>query len=85
MRLKKVYSRFACSDIQPVSRSEALVAVTSYRGARDLLSQFRHHPEWSVSVYSPLRHSPAIRRTLWTCVILGSVTLASILIKRVIT
>ena len=34
-----LFPRFACSDIQPVSRSEALVAVTSYRGARDLLSR----------------------------------------------
>ena len=41
-----LYSRFACSDIQPVSRSEALVAVTSYRGARDLLSR-------SGAIFSP--------------------------------
>ena len=38
-----LYFRFACSDIQPVSRSEALVAVTSYRGARDLLSRSGHY------------------------------------------
>ena len=79
-----LFSRFACSDIQPVSRREALVAVTSFRGARDLLTRFRDHPEWRLSKYSRLRHSPAIRRSLWTCVILCSVSLASILVTRAI-
>ena len=80
--LADTFSRFACSDIRRVSRSSAQVAVSSFRGARDLLTKFREHPEWRLEVYSAMRHSLAIRRTMWTCVILGSVTLASIMIRH---
>ena len=73
--------RFACSDIRSLGPHSAMVAVSSFRGARDLLAKFGRPPDWRLEVYSSIKHDPGVRRMLWSGVLIGSVTLASILLR----
>jgi len=63
------FARYGCADIEPCGRSRALVAVTSHRGAKDILKSFRHDRDLLVENYNPLRHSPATRACLWAGVV----------------
>ena len=39
------------------------------------------NPDWRLEVYSSIKHDPGVRRMLWSGVLIGSVTLASILLS----
>lgn len=71
MAVAEKFARFACADIRRVSRAEAIVAVSTHRGAREVLVAFSGGEEWSVERYSIVRHNRRVRGLLWTGVGLG--------------
>jgi len=80
--IAEALSRFACSDIQQISKYEAIIAVSSFRGARDILNKFRHRGDFKIEVYSFLKHSRSARMSLWTGVVMGTLSIFAILTKK---
>ena len=72
LALAERFSRFACSDIQQVSRHKAVVAVSSHAGSRDLLARFKEDERLGVETYNILQHSDRVRALLWAGVGLGA-------------
>ena len=74
--------RFACSDIKKLSKHKAVVAVSSFRGARDILEKFREDKRVKVEQYNVLQHSDTVRAFLWAGVIFGIIGLSSAVLGR---
>ena len=68
------YRRFACSDIHQVSKYKAVVAVSSYYGARDILERFRNDEKVRVEKYNVIHHSDTVRNILYGGVVLGIIS-----------
>ena len=66
--------RFACSDIHQVSKYKAVVAVSSYYGARDILERFREDEIVRVEKYNVIQHSDTVRNILYGGVLLGLIS-----------
>jgi len=60
------FARYGNADIEPYSRCCAMVAVSSHRGAMDILQSFRKDKQLIVETYSPIKHNPLVRTCLWT-------------------
>ncbi|XP_022343153.2 poly(A)-specific ribonuclease PNLDC1-like [Crassostrea virginica] len=70
-KLAKEFSKFGTVDIRLESKSRALVATGNIYRARDLVKNYRNDKRISVQHYSRWKHSPYIRPTLWTGVLLS--------------
>ena len=71
MVVAEKFARFACSDIRQMNRAEAVVAISTHRGAREVMVAFSGGEDWVVERYSMVRHNRGVRRLLWGGVVLG--------------
>lgn len=75
------FARYGNADIEPYSRCCAMVAVSSHRGARDILQSFRRDAELIVENYDPIKHNPLLRTCLWAFPVVTAVLGISLLVS----
>jgi len=77
------FARFACADIRQVGRAEAVVAISTHRGAREVMVAFSGGEEWVVERYNMVRHNKKVRGLLWGGVVVMGATLLGLVLREV--
>ncbi|XP_046582765.1 pre-piRNA 3'-exonuclease trimmer-like [Haliotis rubra] len=70
-QLAQWFSPYGSVDVRLMSAQRGLVATGNYRCAKDILENFKKHDQIRVCYYSVWRHSPVVRRALWTSVVVS--------------
>ncbi|XP_067667980.1 pre-piRNA 3'-exonuclease trimmer-like [Haliotis asinina] len=70
-QLAQWFSPYGSVDVRLMSAQRGLVAAGNYRCAKDILENFKKHDKIRVCYYSVWRHSPVVRRALWTSVVVS--------------
>ena len=68
--------------MRELNDKEVLVAVSNYKGITDLLQKFHHHEVWRVEIFSYFKHR-LLKRCMWSGVVLGSVSVTLIILKKI--
>ena len=71
IKLAEKLAKYACSDIRRIGLQEAIVAVSTHRGVRDILVSCAGSEEWRVEKYNLFQHNKKVRGLLWGGVVLG--------------
>ncbi|XP_007943480.1 poly(A)-specific ribonuclease PNLDC1 [Orycteropus afer afer] len=82
---QQVYREFQslCKfDIRRLTQSQFLLLTNKFKDARNVLKEYRHHPDLQVSLYRYWRHSPDINCLLQVCGIITTWALVAFLLGR---
>ncbi|XP_070571819.1 poly(A)-specific ribonuclease PNLDC1-like [Ptychodera flava] len=66
LQLAAIFGVYDSVDVRVLDKQCAILAVASYRGAKDILRAFQKHKSLKVAKYNVLQHSPTVRLLLWS-------------------
>ncbi|XP_006868547.1 PREDICTED: poly(A)-specific ribonuclease PARN-like domain-containing protein 1-like [Chrysochloris asiatica] len=69
-------------DVRRLTRSQFLLLTNKFKDARNILKDYRHHPDLQVSLYRYWRHSPDVSCVLHVCGIITTWALVAFLLGR---
>ncbi|XP_072021717.1 poly(A)-specific ribonuclease PNLDC1-like [Amphiura filiformis] len=75
-KLAEEFSIYSSVDVQLVDKRNALLAVSTYGGCKDIMRAFKDHKTLRVKHYNVFQHSRPVRYTLWGAIaVLGAACL----------
>ncbi|XP_006882877.1 PREDICTED: poly(A)-specific ribonuclease PARN-like domain-containing protein 1 [Elephantulus edwardii] len=69
-------------DVRRLTRSQFLLLTNKFKDARSVLREYRHHPDFQVSLYRYWKHSPNINCLLQVCGIVTTWALVAFVLGR---